>query len=392
MMFFHIFCYQLKNLFRKKYIIGWNLLFPLVLATAFYIGFGHMVSEDPNSFQTIAAGYAEVRSLPGTLEEGTGSGNAEIFLKVLGQIQTEDGENMIGLTRYDSEKEAREALLDGQIEGYYLNKGGELSLHIREEGVNSTILSQILKQYRSVCTMEKRIAENHPSRLLQTIAGLSVNREYLEEYTPGRQISPYLQFFFALLAMSSMYASWIATAMMESMCANLSECGKRFESSGAGKFPSILAGALAGTIFQTVSNAITVLYIEYVLRISFQAPFPEIMMIMGLGSAVGIGFGILFGTLFQREALRVAIPLAFSMVSSFLSGLMVGQMKQLVENAVPVLNRINPAAVFTDSLYVLASYGKNRQYWLDVLSMAGMVIVTLSISAVILRRRQYASI
>ena len=176
--------------------------------------------------------------------------------------------------------------------------------------------------------MEKRIAENHPSRLLQTIADLSVNREYLEEYTPGRQISPYLQFFFALLAMSSMYASWIATAMMESMCANLSECGKRFESSGAGKFPSILAGALAGTIFQTVSNAITVLYIEYVLRISFQAPFPEIMMIMGLGSAVGIGFGILFGTLFQREALRVVIPLAFSMVSSFLSGLMVGQMKQ----------------------------------------------------------------
>ena len=392
MMFFHVFCYQLKNFSRKKYIIGWNLLFPLVLATAFYIGFGHMVTEDPNSFQTITAGYAEVQPVSGTPEEGTGSGNAEIFLKVLGQLQTEGGENLIGLTRYDSEKEAREALLDDQIEGYYLNEGGELSLHIREEGVNSTILSQILKQYRSACTMEKRIAENHPSRLLQTIAGLSVNREYLEEYTPGRQISPYLQFFFALLAMSSMYASWIATAMMESMCANLSECGKRFESSGAGKFPSILAGALAGTIFQTVSNAITVLYIEYVLRISFQAPFPEIMMIMGLGSAVGIGFGILFGTLFQREALRVAIPLAFSMVSSFLSGLMVGQMKQLVENAVPVLNRINPAAVFTDSLYVLASYGKNRQYWLDVLSMAGMVIVTLSISAVILRRRQYASI
>ena len=392
MMFFHVFCYQLKNFSREKYIIGWNLLFPLVLATAFYIGFGHMVTEDPNSFQTITAGYAEVQPVSGTPEEGTGSGNAEIFLKVLGQLQTEGGENLIGLTRYDSEKEAREALLDGQIEGYYLNEGGELSLHIREEGVNSTILSQILKQYRSACTMEKRIAENHPSRLLQTIAGLSVNREYLEEYTPGRQISPYLQFFFALLAMSSMYASWIATAMMESMCANLSECGKRFESSGAGRFPSILAGALAGTTFQIVSNAITVLYVEYVLRISFQAPFPEIMMIMGLGSAVGIGFGILFGTLFQGEALRVAIPLTFSMVSSFLSGLMMGQMKQLVENAVPVLNRINPAAVFTDSLYVLASYGKNRQYWLDVLSMVGMVIVTLSISAVILRRRRYASI
>ena len=282
MMFLHVFCYQLKNLFRKKYIIGWNLLFPLVLATAFYIGFGHMVTKDPNAFQTIAAGYAEVQSVSGIPEEGTESGNAEIFLKILEQLQTEGGKNMIDLTRYHSEKEAREALLDGQIEGYYLNEGGTLSLHIREEGVNSTILSQILKQYRSACTMAEQVAEDHPSRLLQTIAGLSVNRRYLEEYTPGRQISPYLQFFFALLAMSSMYASWIATAMMESMCANLSECGKRFESSGAGRFPSILAGALAGTTFQIVSNAITVLYVEYVLRISFQAPFPEIMMIMGL--------------------------------------------------------------------------------------------------------------
>ena len=290
MMFLHIFCYQLKNLFRKKYIIGWNLLFPLVLATAFYIGFGHMVTKDPNAFQTIAAGYAEIQSVSGIPEEGTESGNAEFFLKTLEQLQTEGGKNMIDLTRYHSEKEAREALLDGQIEGYYLNEGGTLSLHIREEGVNSTILSQILKQYRSACTMAEQVAEDHPSRLLQMIAGLSVNRGYLEEYTPGRQTSPYLQFFFALLAMSSMYASWIATTMMESMCANLSECGKRFESSGAGRFPSILAGALAGTTFQIVSNAITVLYIEYVLRISFQAPFPEIMMIMGLGSAVGILF------------------------------------------------------------------------------------------------------
>ena len=128
MMFLHIFCYQLKNLFRKKYIIGWNLLFPLVLATAFYIGFGHMVTKDPNAFQTIAAGYAEVQSVSGIPEEGTESGNAEFFLKTLEQLQTEGGKNMIDLTRYHSEKEAREALLDGQIEGYY-HQGGRSEQH-----------------------------------------------------------------------------------------------------------------------------------------------------------------------------------------------------------------------------------------------------------------------
>ena len=41
--------------------------------------------------------------------------------------------------------------------------------------------------------------------------------------------------------------------------------------------------------------------------------------------------------------------LVFSMVCSFLSGLMNNTMKDLVEKNMPVINRINPAALISDA-------------------------------------------
>lgn len=44
-MFTHVFLYKLKEMFRMKWCIGWNLVFPIVLATAFYMGFGNFIRE-----------------------------------------------------------------------------------------------------------------------------------------------------------------------------------------------------------------------------------------------------------------------------------------------------------------------------------------------------------
>ena len=53
--------------------------------------------------------------------------------------------------------------------------------------------------------------------------------------------------------------------MLEGMCANLSENGKRFECAPVYKLPSIVAGILAGVVLQAISNAIVVCYVEGVL-------------------------------------------------------------------------------------------------------------------------------
>lgn len=394
-MFSHIFFYQLKNISRKFWIIGWNLLFPLVLATAFHFGFGSMIKDDPNTFHIVPAGYVTLGDYEteGMQEDGTLI-HTDPYGEMLESISGGDEEKkqIILLTRYDSEKEANQAILDQEIKGYYLNDGGKISLKVVSTGTDSTILSQIMKQYKTSRSMLERIAKDHPDKLSEAISALSDQNEYLEQHTFGNGVSQYLQYFFALLAMSSLFGSWISTEMMYPMCANISDCGKRFESAPGNRIVAVLAGTLAGTLLQGISNIIVVFYIQYVLQISFGAALVDICLIMFLGSALGIGFGVFFGSVFKKENARVMMPLAFSMVCSFMSGLMVGFMKQVVEDHVPILNRINPASVFTDSLYVISNYGKTDRFYTDVMIMLLMIALTLGVSACILRRRNYASI
>ena len=52
------------------------------------------------------------------------------------------------------------------------------------------------------------------------------------------------------------------------------------------------------------------------------------------------------------EGIKVAVILAISMVCSFLAGLMNSNMKDLVEKHVPIINRINPAALISDAFTV----------------------------------------
>ena len=67
-------------------------------------------------------------------------------------------------------------------------------------------------------------------------------------------------------------------------------------------------------------------------------------------------------------------------------------MKQIIEVNAPFLNRINPAALISDCFYALNSYGIGERYYRDCLYMFIMSAVFLTVSAILLRRRNYASI
>ena len=56
-MFLHVFRYRLLTLLRQKWSVGWNVVFPLVLATAFFLGFGNMIKDDPDAFSSIPVAY-----------------------------------------------------------------------------------------------------------------------------------------------------------------------------------------------------------------------------------------------------------------------------------------------------------------------------------------------
>ena len=99
--------------------------------------------------------------------------------------------------------------------------------------------------------------------------------------------------------------------------------------------------------------------------------------------------GVLCG---KKEVLKVAVPLTFSMVCSFFGGLMYSGMKQVVETKAPVFNRINPAALISDSFYAVNNYGAGARFYTDCLYMLIISFIFLAVSVFFLRRRNYASI
>ena len=143
---------------------------------------------------------------------------------------------------------------------------------------------------------------------------------------------------------------------------------------------------------QAVSNAIVVVYIEYVLKIKFGIPLWNVILITTLGSGLGISMGVLIGALVKNKRLFDIIPIVFSMTCSFCSGLMWDQIRQMIQANAPILNKINPAALLVDCLYTRTTYGIIDVYYQDIGIMSIMIIGALTISAVLLRRRRYVSL
>jgi len=80
------------------------------------------------------------------------------------------------------------------------------------------------------------------------------------------------------------------------------------------------------------------------------------------------------------------------MLDCFLAGLMVTGMYQLVEKYVPVINRINPAALMVKALYSLNIYETYTRYNQCIFTMLGITALLCIGSYLLVRRERYASI
>ncbi len=372
-MFLHVLKYKLKEMFRMKWALGWTILFPIALATAFYFGFGNLIKESSDTFKPVPVAYV------------TEDAQEQIdpFAIVLKQLSDKDAEEQLFRLKICKETEAKKLLKDEKIDGiFYGGNGKEPALVIEKNGMNQTFLSQFLREYQNKALMYETTGELSASEIsLQTLR------------FKNDPISPLMNFFFALLAMASLFSSWLSVTAMNGISAAQSDRGKRYECAPVPKTISVLAAATAGIIVQIFSNILLVLYIEGVLQLSFHASFLSVVFVTSLGGIIGITSGMAFSVLAAKsETLKIVLPLAFTMTCSFLSGLMVDSMKQFVETKMPLLNKINPAAVMTDALYTLGTYGTGNRYYQDIIIMIVMIIVFVAVGIAGLSRRSYDNI
>ena len=193
--------------------------------------------------------------------------------------------------------------------------------------------------------------------------------------------------------MGCLYGCFIGFGSAISLQANLTALAARRCITPTHKLKLILSEQIASFCLGYFDVVVLLLYLRYILKLDFQGQMGSMLLVCFFGSLIGVSLGIFVGSFGKmKEGAKIGIILGISMVCSFLAGLMNNTMKDIVEKNVPVLNRINPAALISDAFYCINVYDDMNRYHRNMITLAFMSLFLVIASFFVIRRESYDSI
>ncbi len=359
----------------------WPLIFPLLMATMFYFAFGRLDEAD---FETIPVAVVENTERQ--------SENSKFFLELLKEMEEAD-EKLIRMEQMTG-REAMSALEQKAVDGIFYVQEQDIRLAVGENGIAESILQSVLESYENGKQIFQTVSEQHPEGMEAAIRQMSAYQSRIEQVSlGGHTTNGNVQFFYALIAMACLYGAFIGLGTALCLQANLTSLAARRCVTPTKKRILIFSEMCSAFILHFFNVMLLVLYIRYILKQELNGSLPEIMLTVLAGCVIGVSLGIFIGSINQLgESVKIAVMLGISMSCSFFAGLMNGTMKYAVEQHVPILNRINPAAVITDALYCINVYDDGGRYIRNLLILGSMAAVLLGVSVLKTRRKRYDSI
>ena len=373
---FHLIKYNILVKFRNFNMTFWPLVFPLILGTFFFFAFGNLNDAD---FETVQVAMVQE------------SDSNPLFSFYIKQVEKSDSD-LLDIQEMD-EDAALTALKNKEISGIYYNKMTP-SLTVNAHGIPESILQSVLESYNNSLHTIQNILKNHPSGILNGLSQMADTKELVQELSlGGKTIDGNSQFFYALIAMACLYGSFIGFGSAITLQANLTALAARRCVTPTHKLKLIISEQVASFLIGYIDVIILLLYLRNILKLDFQGQMGKMLIISLFGSLIGVSMGIFVGSLGKMsEGIKVSVILAISMVCSFLSGLMNSSMKDIVEKHAPIINRINPAALISDAFYCINVYDDPARYYRNLITLAGMSVVFMLASFLLIRRNRYDSI
>ncbi len=382
-MFKHIFTYNLKTILRNKESVFWSLLFPILLATLFYFAFSNLTGS--TQFDTINI----------ALVSGEGMKEGTQFHRVLSSVSDIDGksspEDMFHVVTATQE-EADELLEGGRISGYIVYEE-EISLVVSRSGFNQTVLKVFLDEYAQTSSTLNTIIKENPKAIFKTIADVMNRNDYLTRTSASSSDGDLIvTYFYALLAMTCLMGSTSSVDEISKLQANLSTLAARVNCSPVQKFKMFLYNISASILFQIGVILIVLAYVMFVLNIDFGNRTGYVILTCVIGSVAGVFFGTATGVLGKSEGVKMAITIGGTLFGSFLAGLNAPMIKYLVQENMPIVSWINPATLITDAFYSLYYYDDLSRFFINITVLLGICVLLCTITCLVLRRKNYASI
>ncbi|MDO5423653.1 MAG: ABC transporter permease [Eubacteriales bacterium] len=369
----HLLYYRVLQITRNHQSMFWALAFPLILGTMFRISFGNGMSGE------------EMELIPAAVvQETEGTVFASYMEEMDGRI----------LELYDfSEEEAEKALETGEIVGIFYGTAKPY-LKVAGSGLQESILTMLLDTYQKNAALVEKIVRERPEGLAAAVQSLQDYQEMTETLSMGSEVTdPNIVYYFALIAYACMSGAFLGLQASFDSQANLSPLGARRSVIPTHRLKMILIDLIALLCIHFLNVNLLTAYVHFVLGVAVGSNLGGILLVNLAGSAIGVSLGIAIGSLLRAsESVKMGAVIGATLFLSFLAGLMFGNMKDIVEHACPLLNRINPAAVLSDAYYCLGIYDNPARLARCLVILGVMSAGLLALAFFGIRRERYESI
>lgn len=373
----HLVKYQFLYVVREWAVMFWALAFPIILGSLFYVSFGS--GDMGEDFEPIRIAV---------VEESKESAGKESFLSYLEELD----EDILRTERL-GEKKALAKLREDEIEGIFY-AGETPGLTVAKSEIEQSILKALLDTYQKNAELMKTVGETRPEAIGEAVNALKEWKGTTEEISVGgRTLNSNVSYFFALIAYAALSGIYLGIKACCDSQANLSALGARRCITPTHKLKLILCSFLVLFFIQFFNVMVLTGVVQCIFHIDLGGNAGGIVLINLLGSMIGVSLGILIGSVSQISfGLKMGFGVLFTLFPGFLAGLMFGNMKNLIEQRCPIVNRMNPAAVLSDSYYCMAVYNDTGRMARNLLILAVMCGVCVAVSFVMVRRERYDSI
>lgn len=376
--------YSFLTKIKNRELIFWPLIFPFVLGTVMYFSIGQMEEAD---LETVRAALVTEAGEGDTDEKNSAEDVFPLFLESL-----EEDSDIIR-TEEMTEQEAVNALENGEIDGIFYD-GADPSLTVSASGFPQSILQMVLESYMEGKETLEDVAALHPEGFAAAVESMEDHGDVVEQVSlGGKTTDGTAQFFYALLGMACLYGCFIGYRSAMEIQANLTPLAARRCAGPVHRLSLVVTEVLVSFGIHFVDMLLLLAYMKFVLKLEFAGSYMEMIPVILMGSMIGVTMGMFITSAGKMgEGVKVGIMVGISMAMSFCAGLMNADIKNVVDQNIPLLNRVNPAALVSDALYCLNVYDAPERYAQDMMILAVLCVLLIAGTFLIIRRERYVSI
>lgn len=370
-----LFKYHLKIILANKETLFFFFLFPLILGSLFHFAFQNLMTK--SIISNVPVAY---------FKEGDAS-----FVKLIKNIKVND-KKLLKPKEVKTEEEGLKLLSNGKVKGVYNLENSKVTLTVNNSGTSESVLKAILDQYNLnktvILNIMKKRGEVDPE-IIKTLFKKddNIKRIYEKEGNPSNIM------FYTIFGMISLLGSILGLESIAALKADTSNAGKRFTISPKSRFLTLIIFISGDLLFLLTSHNLSYLMFKYLYNVELNFSYLLFLLIVTLGSLVGIMCGILVGTVLRGESSKkYGILSGATMFLAFCSGMMSPSIKRIIDTKFALFNKINPLNSITNALYSLYYYGGKVHFKESIISLLLVLIVLFITSLIILRKRTYESL